>query len=80
MFAFHTATFMTGAIALYEQLGYRRAPRFDIDLGARFGGFGATSSMAIAYVRQLAPRSEQGRRVRCGQRPTGAASGPGEHR
>ena len=26
VFAFHTASFMTGAIALYERLGYRRAP------------------------------------------------------
>ena len=29
VFAFHTASFMTGAIALYERLGYRRAPAFD---------------------------------------------------
>src|SRR6516164_7413866 len=36
VFAFHTASFMTGAIALYERLGYRRAPQFDFDLAARF--------------------------------------------
>ena len=55
VFAFHTASFMTGAIALYERLGYRRAPAFDFDMAARYSRFGAAPIMSIAYVRQLAP-------------------------
>jgi ribosomal protein S18 acetylase RimI-like enzyme len=55
VFAFHTASFMTGAIALYERLGYRRAAEFDFDMAARYSRFGAAPIMAIAYVRQLAP-------------------------
>ena len=53
MFAFHTASFMTSAIALYEQLGYRRAPEFDFDMAARYSGFGAAPIMSIAYLRHL---------------------------
>ena len=53
VFGFHTASFMTGAIALYERLGYRRAPEFDVDMAARYGGFGATPIMSIAYLRPL---------------------------
>jgi len=55
VYAFHTASFMTDAIALYERLGYRRAPEFDFDMAARYSGFGAAPIMSIAYVRQLAP-------------------------
>ena len=55
VFAFHTASFMTGAIALYERLGYRRAPEFDFDMAARYSRFGAAPIMSIAYLRQLAP-------------------------
>src|SRR6516225_11085511 len=60
VFAFHTASFMTGAIALYERLGYHRAPEFDFDMAARFGQSGATPIMSIAYLRHLnqpSPRS-----------------------
>ena len=53
IFAFHTASFMTSAIALYERLGYRRAPEFDFDMAARFGGLGAAPIMSIAYLRRL---------------------------
>ena len=53
VFAFHTASFMTSAIALYERLGYRRAPEFDFDMAARFGGLGAAPIMSIAYLRRL---------------------------
>jgi GNAT superfamily N-acetyltransferase len=53
VFAFHTASFMTSAIALYERLGYRRAPAFDFDMAARFGRFGAAPITAIAYLRHL---------------------------
>jgi len=54
VFAFHTASFMTKAIALYERLGYRRAPEFDFDMAARYSRFGAAPVMSIAYLRQLA--------------------------
>src|SRR5215510_3349473 len=53
VFAFHTASFMTSAIALYERLGYRRAPEFDFDMAARFGGPAAAPVMSIAYFRCL---------------------------
>ena len=53
VFAFHTASFMTGAVALYERLGYRRAPEFDFDMAARFSRFGAAPIRALAYLRHL---------------------------
>ena len=53
VFAFHTASFMTSAIALYGRLGYRRAPEFDFDMAARFGGPRAEPIRSIAYLRQL---------------------------
>jgi predicted N-acetyltransferase YhbS len=55
VFAFHTASFMTGAIALYERLGYRRAPEFDFDMAARYSRFGAAPIMSLAYLRCLSP-------------------------
>jgi GNAT superfamily N-acetyltransferase len=55
VFAFHTASFMTGAIALYERLGYHRAPEFDFDMAARFGQSGAAPITSIAYIRYLDP-------------------------
>ena len=53
VFAFHTASFMTSAIALYERLGYRRAPEFDFDMAAHYGRIGAAPITSIAYVRHL---------------------------
>ena len=53
VFAFHTHSYMTGARGLYERVGYRRAPDFDFDLAARFGGPGATPIMALAYLRDV---------------------------
>jgi GNAT superfamily N-acetyltransferase len=53
VFAFHTVSFMTSAIALYERLGYRRAPEFDFDWAARFGRSAAAPITAIAYLRHL---------------------------
>ena len=44
---------MTSAMALYEGLGYRKAPHFDFDMAARFSRFGAAPVMAIAYLRHL---------------------------
>jgi len=68
VFAFHTASFMTSAVALYDRLGYRRAPEFDFDMAAHFGGPGAAPTMSIAYLRHLtrvhAPTGGR-RRARC---------------
>ena len=55
VFAFHTASFMTDAIALYERLGFRRVPEFDFDMAARYGGTGAAPNAALAFLHQLAP-------------------------
>jgi GNAT superfamily N-acetyltransferase len=55
VFAFHTASFMTDAIALYDRLGFRRAPEFDFDMAAHYGGTGAAPITALAYLDQLAP-------------------------
>jgi GNAT superfamily N-acetyltransferase len=53
VFALHTASFMTTAVALYDRLGYRRAPEFDRDLGAFLGLEGQATFRSIAYVRDL---------------------------
>ena len=66
VFAFHTASFMTGAIALYERLGYHRAPEFDFDMAARFGQSGAAPITSIAYLRHLNPPSPRSARLSCG--------------
>ena len=55
VFAFHTASFMTGAIALYERLGFCRAPQFDYDWAARHGGSAAAPITAVAFLRHLTP-------------------------
>ena len=52
---FHTVSFMTGAIALYERLGYRRAPEFDYDWAAFRSRSAATPITAIAFLRHLTP-------------------------
>jgi predicted N-acetyltransferase YhbS len=61
VFAFHTIAFMTTAVALYERLGYRRAPDYDVDLSDHYGVAGPAPLRAIAYRRDLVP--EQPRRV-----------------
>jgi GNAT superfamily N-acetyltransferase len=54
VFAFHTATFMTTAVALYERLGYVRLPEFDVDLARRFGSREDYRDVtAIAFARCL---------------------------
>jgi GNAT superfamily N-acetyltransferase len=50
--AFHTHSYMTGAIALYERLGYRRAPDFDLDLAAHYRRPGKPIPV-LAYLRYL---------------------------
>lgn len=52
-FAFHTASFLTEAIALYEGLGYCRVPHFDLDLTTRYGHPASRPIRAIAYCRDL---------------------------
>ena len=46
---------MTGAISLYERLGYRRAPELDFNLAARYSRFDAAPIMSFAYLRHLTP-------------------------
>jgi GNAT superfamily N-acetyltransferase len=53
VFAFHTAGFMTTAIALYDRLGYQRAPEYDVDLAEHFGFDGFDPIPVIAYRRDL---------------------------
>jgi GNAT superfamily N-acetyltransferase len=53
--AFHTVSFMTGAIALYERLGYCRAPEFDFDWAAHHSRSSAMPITAITFLRQLTP-------------------------
>ena len=65
VFAFHTHSYMTGAIALYERLGFRRAPEFDVNLAARFGGPGAAPIMAHAYLRHITQKYLTLGRTRC---------------
>lgn len=52
-FALHTASFLTDAMALYEGLGYRRVPHFDLDLTTRYGHPASRPVTAIAYCRDL---------------------------
>ena len=54
VFAFHTASFMSAAVQLYEHLGYLRAPEYDLDLADHFGTGGHTSARGLAYLRELA--------------------------
>jgi GNAT superfamily N-acetyltransferase len=53
VFAFHTIDLMSGAIALYNNLGYRRAPEFDRDLRPHFGTTAGRPIQAIAFRRDL---------------------------
>ena len=52
-FAFHTSEFMTTARALYERLGYRRAPAFDIDVNAHYGIDAPRPWTALGYLKFL---------------------------
>jgi len=60
VFAFHTVSFMSGAVALYERLGFRRDPEHDQDLTRHLGLATRPSIFAIAYRRDLAPRNSAG--------------------
>jgi predicted N-acetyltransferase YhbS len=56
VFASHTATFMIDEIALYERLGYCRAPHFDLDITARYGLSMSRPVMGVAFRRNLRER------------------------
>jgi predicted N-acetyltransferase YhbS len=53
VFAFHTAPFMTGAIALYEGLGYHRAPEYDRDVAALFGDADSEEIRILGFAKFL---------------------------
>jgi GNAT superfamily N-acetyltransferase len=71
--AFHTHSYMTSAITLYERLGYRRAPEFDFDVAARFGRPGAAQITALAYLRRLTPARVHVSGLRHPRCPAGSA-------
>ncbi len=51
--ALHTAEFMTSALALYQHLGYRRNPEFDVDVTGYLGITEAEPLIALALTRDL---------------------------
>ena len=53
VFAFHTAPFMSDAIALYEGLGYHRAPEHDLDVGELFGPADADPVRVLGFAKFL---------------------------
>jgi predicted N-acetyltransferase YhbS len=53
VFAFHTASFMAAAVELYEHLGYRRAPEYDVDLAEHYSVTGLTPIPVLAYCTDL---------------------------
>jgi MFS family permease len=55
-FAFHTSEFMTTAVALYERMGYRRAPAFDLDVNVHYGVAASRPWTAVAYLKCLSAR------------------------
>jgi GNAT superfamily N-acetyltransferase len=76
VFAFHTGSFMAGAIALYERYGYQRAPELDLDLSVHYGGIGAAPAVALAYLKHLTTADHR-RRTHCGvstAHPAGGAT------
>ena len=60
VFAFHTVSFMSEAVALYERLGFRRDPERDQDLTRHLGLATRPSVFAIAYRRDLALATSAG--------------------
>jgi GNAT superfamily N-acetyltransferase len=52
-FAFHTAEFMTEAIALYHRMGYLRTPEYDADFGMLFGQLTDTALRSLAFHRRI---------------------------
>jgi predicted N-acetyltransferase YhbS len=54
----HTAEFMTAAVAMYERLGFRRAPAFDFE-ATRHLGLGGVRPVPILAYRLDLPRPRQ---------------------
>ena len=68
VFAFHTASFMTDAIALYDRLGFCRAPEFDVDMPPATAGSAprrSRPSPTCASWRRRAPRAGNPAPFRC---------------
>jgi len=59
VFAFHTASFMASAVELYEHLGYRRLPQYDVDLAQHYGVTGLAPIPVLAYGSDLSAPTEQ---------------------
>ena len=57
-FAFHTADFMHDARALYDRLGFERAPQYDSDLRDYLGVALDRPVRTLAYVQRLAERDD----------------------
>jgi ribosomal protein S18 acetylase RimI-like enzyme len=55
----HTASFMEAAMAMYEGVGFRRAPEFDRDAGELFGLRALPPIAALAYWLDLRERSDR---------------------
>jgi predicted N-acetyltransferase YhbS/mannose-6-phosphate isomerase-like protein (cupin superfamily) len=55
----HIAEFMTAALAMYERLGFRRAPDFDFDAARHLGLDGVRPVPILAYRLDLKQREEQ---------------------
>jgi GNAT superfamily N-acetyltransferase len=53
VFAFHSASFMSSALSLYDHLGYARAPEFDLDLSSYLNIADAAPVRSIAFRRDL---------------------------
>jgi GNAT superfamily N-acetyltransferase len=51
----HTAEFMTAPVAMYEAMGFRRAPAFDFDVVELLGLAGIPPVRVIAYRLDLRP-------------------------
>ena len=51
--ALHTAEFMTAALAMYERLGFRRAPDFDFDAASHLDLDGVRPVPILGYRRDL---------------------------
>lgn len=58
VFAFHTASFMAAAVELYEHLGYRRTPEYDVDLARHYGINGLAPIPVLAYRIDLTGATE----------------------
>ena len=62
----HTAAFMQAAMAMYEGVGFRRAPEFDRNAGELFGLRALQPPIAaLAYWLDLRERSDRDEEEEC---------------